>query len=107
MLKDRNEGCGGGNLFGARFFGTGGLERCCRDLLEERGRWRRRRRKELQELAQGRRAGMLRCSQGLVLVAALMSFIRPDSFSLLLSIPFSMGGVQLLVRCSGNSCFGL
>jgi hypothetical protein len=38
---------------------------------------------------------MLRCGQGLVLVATLTSLlIRPDSFSVLLAIPISMGESQ-------------
>ena len=67
MLEDRDQGCGGENLFGARLLGAGGLERGCGDLLEQTGRSYWRRRKELQELAQGRGAGMLRCGQGLFL----------------------------------------
>jgi hypothetical protein len=48
---DQRGGCGG--FFFARLFGFGRMERCCGGLVEERGRWCRGRRKELQELAQG------------------------------------------------------
>ena len=48
---------------------------------------------------------MLRDGQGLVLVAALIVIIRPDSNLRLLSIPILQGGVQLLVPQSGNNCF--
>ena len=68
VFEDREQGGGGGDLFGASLFGSRGLERCCGDLLEQAGRRCWRRRKELQELAQGRGAGMLRCRQGLFLV---------------------------------------
>jgi hypothetical protein len=75
VLEDRDQGCGGGNLFGARLLGAGGLERCCGDLPEESGGRCWRRRKELQELAQGRGAGMLRCGQGLFLVMGARSAV--------------------------------
>jgi hypothetical protein len=53
VLEDRDEGCGGGDLFCAGLFGLRGMERCCGYLVEESGgRWCWRRRKELQELAQ-------------------------------------------------------
>ena len=68
VLEDRDQGCGGGDPFGASLFGPGGLERCCGDILEQSGGSCCRRRNELQELAQGRGAGMLRCGQGLFLV---------------------------------------
>ena len=68
MFEDGNQGCGGGDFLGADLFGARGLERCCRNLVEESRGGCRGRRKELQELAQGGRAGMLRCGQGFVLV---------------------------------------
>jgi hypothetical protein len=53
VLEDRDEGCGGGDFFGTGLLGAGRLERCCGNLLEESWGWCWRRRKELQELAQG------------------------------------------------------
>ena len=45
VLEDRDQGGGGGDLFGVSLFGSGGLERCCGDLLEQGGgscrNWRR------------------------------------------------------------------
>ena len=78
VLEDRDQGGGGGDLFGVSLFGSGGLERCCGDLLEQGGGSCRRRRKELQELAQGRGAGMLRCRQGLVLVVVRQRCVQMD-----------------------------
>jgi hypothetical protein len=79
VLEDGDEGGGCGGFFCARLFGSGIryglLQYGRRELVEEsRGRCGLRR-KELQELTQRGGAGMLRCSQGLVLGATLMSLL--------------------------------
>jgi hypothetical protein len=53
VLEDRDEGCGGGDFLGTGLLGAGRLERYCGNFLEESWGWCWRRRKELQELAQG------------------------------------------------------
>jgi hypothetical protein len=65
VLEDGDEGCGCGRFFCAGLSGFGGMEGCCGGLVEESWRWSGGRRKELQELAQGGGAGMLRSGQGL------------------------------------------
>jgi hypothetical protein len=65
LLEDGDQRSGCGRFFFARLFRLGRLERCCGGLVEERWRGRRGRGKKLQELTQGRWAGMLRCGQGL------------------------------------------
>jgi hypothetical protein len=80
VLEDGDEGRWCGNLFCAGLFRFGWVELCCLVVVKENRRWCRRRRKELQELAQGGGAGMLRCGQGLVLVAALMSLLDQTLF---------------------------
>jgi hypothetical protein len=70
VLEDGDEGGGRGGFFRAGLFcfeiRAGGMDGCCVDLVEESGGWcwGWSRRKELQELTQGRGAGMLRSGQG-------------------------------------------
>jgi hypothetical protein len=64
VLEDGDEGGGCGDFSCAGLRGFGRMERCCGWLVEESGRGRGGRRKELQELTQGRGAGMLWCGQG-------------------------------------------
>jgi hypothetical protein len=53
VLEDGDEGGGCGRFCGAGLSGFGWVERCCGRFVEERGRGRGGRRKELQELTQG------------------------------------------------------
>ena len=53
LLEDGDEGGGCGGFFCAGLFGFGWVERYCGRFVEERGRGRGGRRKELQELTQG------------------------------------------------------
>ena len=69
VLEDGDEGSGCGDFFGAGLSGFYRLEGGCGSFMEEAGRWCWRRGKELQKLTQRRWAGMLRCSQGVVLIA--------------------------------------
>ncbi len=102
VFEDGDEGGWCRDFFGARSPRSGirfGRE-CCGGLVVEENRGRcGGRRKELQELAQGRWAGMLRGSQGLVLYGFDDFIIRPDSTLQFSSTPIFYGEVQLLVRC--------
>jgi hypothetical protein len=64
VLEDGDERGGCGDFSCARLFEFGGMECCCGWFVEESWRGRGGRRKELQELTQGRGAGMLWCGQG-------------------------------------------
>jgi len=109
VLEDGDEGGWRGRLCGAGSFRSGislgRLESCWGFFVEERRGRSQRRRKELQELAQGRWAGMLRCGQSLVLVTALMSLLDQTPFSCFHQLPFSKAGVELWVRCWVSSWF--
>ena len=72
VFEDGDEGGRRGDFFGVGLFGFCGVEGCCGGLVEESGGRCWRRRKELQELTQGRWAGMLRCGQSFVLVTSLI-----------------------------------
>jgi hypothetical protein len=88
VLEDGDEGSGRGAFFCAGLSRLYRLERSCGAFMEERYEWRGRRGKELQKLTQRGWAGMLRCSQGVVLVA-VADFIRADSFDDSFQILFS------------------
>jgi hypothetical protein len=77
VLEDGDERGGCGDFFRAGLFGFWRMERCCGWLVEESGRRRGGRRKELQELTQGRGAGMLWCGQVLILVTGCGRGVDP------------------------------
>ena len=72
VLEDSDEGGGWGDFPGAWLSGFRWMKCYWGRLEEESWRGRGRRRKELQELTQGRWAGMLRGGQGWVLVCRLV-----------------------------------
>ncbi|MEO6807169.1 MAG: hypothetical protein ABI286_05505 [Edaphobacter sp.] len=69
VLEDGDEGGGCGNFFCARLSRFYWLQRRYGSFMEESWGWRWGRGKELQKLTQRGWAGMLRCCQGVVLVA--------------------------------------
>jgi hypothetical protein len=109
VLEDGDEGGGCRGLFCAGIFGSGigsgRLECDCRIFLEESRRWRGRRRKELQELTQRRGAGMLRCGQGLILGAALISLLDQTLSFGCYQLLFLRVGFKGWFTVAGNSCF--